>query len=138
MKKVTIKNTQGQITHGAEFGTLEQAEAWIAAQIALNSWGKSERLIMENTQELTLEDINEAIEITDIVSPLGTLKQYKFPATFTVEIVDVTDQMAQEKERQDALALLASTDWYIIREMDSGVLTPEEIKLARAAARLKL
>lgn len=138
MFEIIIKNKSGLLTHRGTRKTIEQANAWIAEQIALNSWGKSERLIMENTQELTLEDINEATEITDIVSPQGTLKQYKFPATFTVEIVDVTDQMAQEKERQDALALLASTDWYIIREMDSGVLTPEEIKLARAAARLKI
>jgi hypothetical protein len=138
MKKVTIKNLQGQITHGAEFQTLEQANAWIDAQKALNSWGKPERLVMENTQELMSEDISLATEITDIVTELGTMKQYKFPATFTVEIEDITGQIAQEKERQEALALLAATDWYIIREMDSGTLTPEEIKLARADARLKI
>lgn len=33
---------------------------------------------------------------------------------------------------------LESTDWLIIREMDSGVACPDEVRALRAAARLKV
>lgn len=38
----------------------------------------------------------------------------------------------------EAQKYLASTDWYIIREMDSGVACPQDIKDARAAARASI
>ena len=40
------------------------------------------------------------------------------------------------KAKAEALAYLASTDWYIVRFMDSGVEVPQEIKDKRAEARL--
>lgn len=43
--------------------------------------------------------------------------------------------ISAEEERAQARGLLQSTDWYIIREMDSGAPTPQEIKEARAKAR---
>lgn len=42
------------------------------------------------------------------------------------------------KTKAEALAYLASTDWYIIRFADSGVEVPQEVKDKRAEARLKL
>lgn len=41
-------------------------------------------------------------------------------------------------EKSEALDYLKNTDWYIVREVDSGVPCPQEIKAGRAAARLKI
>ena len=43
-----------------------------------------------------------------------------------------------EKESHEASIYLKNTDWYVIREMDSGVLCPQDIKDARALARSKV
>lgn len=51
---------------------------------------------------------------------------------------DLTEQLEQEKQRQESLALLAATDFYIIREMDSGLACPPEVKVSRAEARLRI
>jgi len=60
------------------------------------------------------------------------------PATYSVEIVDITAQLAQEATNVAALKLLADTDWMILRELDSGVPCSVEIKDARAAARASI
>ena len=60
------------------------------------------------------------------------------PEEYTIEIEDITAQIAQEKTNAEALAYLASTDWMIIREVDSGVICPSDVKAERAAARAKI
>jgi hypothetical protein len=60
------------------------------------------------------------------------------PTEYTVEIEDITAQVAQEAINAEALAYLASTDWIIIREVDSGIICPTEIKELRAEARAKV
>ena len=44
----------------------------------------------------------------------------------------------QVQINNEARTYLASTDWMILREADSGILCPVEIKAARAAARLRI
>tara|TARA_R110000851_G_scaffold270460_1_gene423081 strand:- start:10 stop:339 length:330 start_codon:yes stop_codon:yes gene_type:complete len=39
---------------------------------------------------------------------------------------------------QEAMAYLAATDWYVVRDMDSGEVIPNDIRLARAEARGKI
>lgn len=51
-------------------------------------------------------------------------------------ILDVDNE--QLKINSEARGYLASTDWYILREMDSGVACPAEIKAERAAARARI
>jgi hypothetical protein len=54
---------------------------------------------------------------------------------YTVEIVDISAKLEQEAINAAALKLLAESDWMILRELDSGVACPQEVKDARAAAR---
>ncbi len=58
------------------------------------------------------------------------------------QIVDSKKRMKEELEKEKILqerikfeSELSSTDWYVIRYMDSGVSIPEEIKLKRQHAR---
>lgn len=57
-----------------------------------------------------------------------------FPQTHTYIIAD----NSAEKESQEAAIYLKNTDWYIIREIDSGIACPQHIKDARALARTKV
>jgi hypothetical protein len=49
--------------------------------------------------------------------------------------VDISVEVALDEQKAAARKLLADTDWLIIREMDSSVPCPSEIKAQRAAAR---
>ena len=67
-----------------------------------------------------------------------SLKSFGEEGEYTFEMSDITAQVQAEQERTEALKYLAETDWMIIREMDAGIACPQEIKQARALARLKV
>ena len=52
--------------------------------------------------------------------------------------VDVQAKEAQAVINSEAQAYLASTDWMVLRQADSGEVMPNNIKDARAAARLEI
>jgi hypothetical protein len=50
----------------------------------------------------------------------------------------VQTKIDQEAINKEALAYLLNTDWMVIREIDSGVPCPEQVKTLRAEARAKI
>lgn len=48
---------------------------------------------------------------------------------------ETIDQIEQRKINQQALAYLASTDWYVTRFAETGVKVPEDVLTNRATAR---
>ena len=55
-----------------------------------------------------------------------------------VKIDAEATKKAQEAINTEALAYLASTDWYVIRLQETGVAVPQDILDARASARLSI
>lgn len=47
----------------------------------------------------------------------------------------VIDRDAQVRLNAESLAYLASTDWYVVRELENGSAIPDEVKAKRQAAR---
>ena len=84
------------------------------------------------------EEIPEVPAVYSEEIPAKTHKEVKLRAEYTIEIIDITNQVMQDKINAESLAYLASTDWLIIREMDAGIPCPSEIKAERAAARAKI
>jgi hypothetical protein len=121
MQKVIIKK-QGIQTHGAQFETLIEAQSWIDSCVANNSWGLPER------PEVALNPT------TGLEEPTGVI----LPAEYTIEITDITAQVAQEKVNAESLAYLASTDWMLLRDLDGGIPMTLEVKTNRAVARAKI
>lgn len=134
------------------FDSLEKAQTWGYELSQNKAWGKPERWVCEDQ-----EDISNALEIRTVIdSPAiseeldeqGNVIQealletshteYKLAAEYAIEIEDITIQMQAKQESEQARKYLADTDWYILREMDSGAVCPVEIKTLRAAARLKI
>ncbi len=150
MKKIIIKNKEGQQTHGAE---MLDPQAWIADGVAGNWWGKPERVVPKSAdydvadvlEEFDYvvnpaidEVVNESGEVVQEAIPAVMVTMVKLKAEYTIEVLDITAQVEQEKTNAEALAYLASTDWLVIREMDAGVPCPAEVKAERAAARARI
>jgi hypothetical protein len=73
-----------------------------------------------------------------LINEDGSTSIVDHPAEYTLEEEDITERFQYAKDKEEALKLLADTDWYIIRELDSGVPCPPDIKAARQAAREKI
>lgn len=117
-------------------------ERWVLHKDELGAEAYDEADVLEEVieeihpaVEAVLDD--QGVEVSPAV-PAVTQKKVKLKAEYTVEIEDITAQVAQQAINAEALAYLASTDWLIIREVDAGVPCPTEIKAERAAARARI
>ncbi len=161
MIKVTISK-QNVITNQGTFKTQEEANSWVAFHESQESFGKPQHetlvLVSEAIPEVTAlqeviispeevdgetgEVIKEAVtEMQEVVVQEAVEAVYETvvtPAEYEILIIDISEQVNQQKINSEALAYLASTDWYILREMDEGTPCPEEIKTARQEARNKV
>lgn len=107
--KVEVKNLNGELTHGAEFETQELAQAWISEQENDGSWGKLERVIPkaqasdEELNEMLLEEIPAEFEgFGDDGLPLEVEPvKVKLKRTFSVEIKDISEEIAAQKEKEN-------------------------------------
>jgi hypothetical protein len=63
---------------------------------------------------------------------------FKYPEGYTVEYIDISSQVKQERINAEALKYLADTDWLIIREVDADIPCPSDVKQLRAEARSKI
>lgn len=93
---------------------------------------------IDGLAEITLQDNQEfdkslvVHDFRDGDAPQDVLEQLD---------IDHTNRLAAralKKEKENAIKLLKSTDWYVIRQLDSGKEMPEDVKQMRAEARLKL
>ena len=158
MIQVSIKK-QEQITNQASFQSIEEAQAWCDYHIKIGSFGESEKSIIEiidipevrgEAKELITPaeldaDGNELTPAIYKIVQNGIIslarKKEKIvlkPAEYEIIIEDITAKLEQQKINQEAQAFLSATDWMIIRELDSGVPCPENIKLQRQEARSKI
>ena len=140
MIKLTVKNKEDVITFAPIFETQELADVWLATMLAAKVFGKPERWVREGEENTS--NALETLEVEDLAAtetePAITHIEYRLPAEYTIEIIDVTSQVEQEEINRQALQYLVDTDWYIIREMDEGVSCPADIKIERAAARTRI
>ena len=164
MKKVIVKNLAGVQTHGAE---LSDPTAWIAECVASNAWGLAERWVPHvdeggsydqadvlDEREIEIEPgapfvpsvpavYESGILIRDEIpaipeKPAVMQKQVLLKAQYSIQITDFTDELEKQKTNEEALKYLADTDWLVIREIDSGVLCPADVKLKRQQARERI
>lgn len=55
-----------------------------------------------------------------------------------IEKVKTLEDLQKEDESSEAIMYLRSTDWYIIRSLETGEEIPDQVKEQRAAARQKV
>lgn len=130
--KVEIKR-DNEVTHAAVFDSQMEVDAWIQSNEGIQSWGKLDRWVTADEEDITGHTDSEEVDVFGI-----TVTRYFMPKVYTIEQSDITELFNINAESTEAKAYLASTDWYIIREFDSGAPCPQEIKDARALARSKV
>jgi|GEM_PF-2145880 hypothetical protein len=160
MIKISIKK-QEQITNQGLFPTMEEAQAWLDKHEGMGTFGQ--KAIFQEQDVLVAEEVrgpvqelatpavydnngNELEPATYTLNPDGVISPAIYerrivmvsPAQYEVVIEDISAQIAQEEVNKEALEFLASTDWMIVREMETGVACPAEIKQQRAAARARI
>ena len=109
-------------------------------QEALNAihhfWGKPERWVLHKDESLAeayddadvieekTEEVTHSVVASDgTQSELVTSQKWvKLRAEYTVEIEDITAQVAQEAINAESLAYLASTDWMVLRHIRQKAL----------------
>lgn len=131
MFKVVIKNLEGTQTHGGEFATLEQAQAWIDVVTPTGAWGTPEQTVV-TPAVLDEEGVEISPEVINVI-----------PATFIIEITDITEQVQKEKkikkyegriafaQRLMAEISAANSDKYDGQELTLEQLQSAEEKLAK-------
>lgn len=140
MKKISVlKNNQI-----VQQTIAEDAQKIIAEISNSGFWGKQERWVLhksEQNSEIYADSdvIDEEIRYDkDYENNIIQQRWVKLKAEYTIEVSDITEQLTQQKINDEALQYLKNTDWYIIRELDSGVQCPELVKQNRANARIRI
>src|ERR1043165_2035166 len=135
MKQIHIIRN-GQVTNILPYNTAEEI-AHVEKHVVMGSFGKPAHFVKSViSPEIPAVIAEDGSEIVPAVPEV--YEMVEVPAEFSTEIVDLTAQGEQARINKEAEEYLASTDWYILRELDSGVPCPEEIRKARQAAREKI
>lgn len=90
----------------------------------------SNNVITHFCEKETSELLNQWIEN---VSASGA-----FGENYQIEYSDTTEQKELERQSEEALNYLQATDYLVVRKAETGQDYAQEIKDARAAARLKV
>jgi hypothetical protein len=88
------------------------------------------RFIITNNHD-GLKFIVEADELPSLQPP-------EWGVNPTIFEEDITEEYLSRPEKSKAQIFLDATDWYVIRETETGVPCPPHIKSARQAAREKI
>lgn len=125
MKKAVIRNRAGVITHSTDRPAAE-IDAWVAKEVANNSWGLPER------DELEPDPIG-------LMKPTGR----RLPAEYTVEVIDLTKDLdwldsqvdAKRKVEYPSTEQMVQAIWEKVVANDNTLL--ENFKAQFTAANLK-
>lgn len=97
MIKVQILNKQGTVTHGGQFETIQEANAWIGEVRPTGAWGKTSGVY--NESQLSEQERIEAIEIFPEGDQQFFERQFQIQDQFTIVITDITEELAKQKRR---------------------------------------
>jgi hypothetical protein len=126
---------ESQVTNQATFPTMEEAQAWLERHEGMKTFGEPAHTVQQQV-EIFPAVVDE--EGTEISPAQFEMQDFQIPATYQVEIVDISAQLEQESINAAALKMLAESDWMVTRLAETGVAIPEEVSLARAAARASI
>lgn len=135
MIKVNIYNKQNELGWFAKFNTQQEADAWINQEVSNNSWGKPDRWVRENQ-----EDVSQALETREIVGLDYSYIEYRLAAEYSIEQVDATNEIAQENliqegRKRQSIGAEVIAKVYSINE--SKQITPEQFSAIMADSNLE-
>lgn len=134
MIQISIKK-QDKVTNQGFFSSREEAQDWLSRHENIKTFGQPKQVIQ---QQIELSPAILAEDGSILQEAVLETKEIELAGDYEVEIIDITSQLEQEKVNAEALAFLAATDFYIIRELDNGVPCPADIKAKRQDARNRI
>lgn len=106
MKKIIVTKINGE-TESFSSDNQDKIDEWKNYWISVNAWGKPERWLAQSYMEeyeklITPLDQREV----EIVKMSGSYieTEYLLPADYSIEILDITEQVNQEKDLQEKIA----------------------------------
>jgi hypothetical protein len=124
----------GQLTNQQTLDSIEEANAWLARHEGMGTFGQKKETVERQVLIFPAVVDSEGLEI----SPAQFEAQMVDLEGYTVEMLDISAQLEQEATNAAALKLLAESDWMITRMAETQQPIPEEVLLARAAARASI
>jgi hypothetical protein len=96
---------------------------------------KPERWVREEDIKSQGEDINLATACEVLRGQDEYYKKFKFAAIYQEYKTEAEAEAHQNKINAEAYTYLASTDWYVVRHLETGMNIPIDIKEKRKVAR---
>ncbi len=142
MKKVTIKNLVGEITHGA---TMEEPASWIAACVSSNAWGLPERWVLHKDEVGAIPyDESHVLASETRTAPVAaeggpevSTVWVKLKATYTVEIEDITAEHTLSQVLASRKGEYPSPEEFMNAYFDGGQAALDALQAARLAVKTK-
>jgi len=136
MIRVIIR-VSGAVVKSADFPTQAEVNSWLQRNAEKKTWGSPERWV--EASKITTENILDALDSAIIPNPFpafgepSTITIYKFAGDYTVEQIDVSQQAALAKARQESILAidLGMTVVAEIRALNkskilAGTMTPQQ------------
>ena len=109
-------------------------ESELARHEGMGSFGQKKETVERQVLIFPAVVDSEGLEI----SPAQFEAQMVDLEGYTVEIIDISAQLEQERINSESLKFLAESDWMVTRMAETQQPVPEEVLLARAAARASI
>jgi hypothetical protein len=139
----TIRKLDGTYLDHGNFASEEAAMIWFQPKIDQGIYGQKHVPAQYQTvtvviQEAVLDEQGQEISPA-VLEEQQELVSDEIPAAFVIEFQEIADPPIIDLEQQQinnaARAYLYSTDWYVVRFIETGIAVPSEITAQRAAAR---
>lgn len=124
MKQINVYNKENVLGWSARFNTDEESDSWLNKHISKNTFGQPERTVCVKPEETVYDEDGNFVETI--------FAQYEVvPAEYTIEILDLTEQIAQEnlaKQQQQAIYAAAAARLTTVADEIQGATTIAGLK----------
>lgn len=115
MIKVNVKRVSDNfIAWSGLFETEDDALSWVSSQVSNNTWGRAERWIRADLQDMLPNNENkqesDQVRLVQISDEMA-VNEYHFKADYIVYFVDLGDSPKLELIRQQRNLKLSECDW---------------------------
>ncbi len=136
MKRITIKNLAGEMTHAA---LMEDPSDWVDHCVQTDAWGKRSRWVLHRDEVGALPyDEADVLETENRFSEGNPPQVWvKLRATYTVEIEDVTQEVANQQVVQKRMAEYPTPEDFLDAYFDGGEAALAALQAQRLAVKAK-
>lgn len=136
MKRITIKNLAGEMTHSA---MMEDPTDWVDQCVETNAWGLKSRWVphRDEVDSPGYQDADVLEEETQFSEGSAPKKWVKLRATYTIEIEDVTADYENQQVIQSRIQEYPTAEEFLDAYFDGGEAALASLQAKRLAVKAK-